>query len=175
MRTLSMKMIFVLAAAAALALSCSDESPLGIIDAGSDGGADTDADTDTDTDTDADTDVDTDTDTDVDTDVDTDTDSDTDADVTCTTNLGPTEITGTCSTDSTGCEGGLSQMDPQGSCETEAEVCCVDTDQCIGAMGFTCEVASDDCEGTPPMGDEFPMIGCPPETPYCCIQMGGGK
>jgi hypothetical protein len=66
-------------------------------------------------------------------------------------------------------------MDPQGSCASEAEVCCVDTDQCVGAMGFTCEAASDDCAGDPPMGDEFPMIGCPPATPYCCIQMGGGK
>jgi hypothetical protein len=64
-------------------------------------------------------------------------------------------------------------MDQQGTCG-DGEVCCIDTDQCVDAMGFTCAVTADDCTGTPPPPG-FPMIGCPAATPYCCVVMGGGK
>jgi hypothetical protein len=43
----------------------------------------------------------------------------------------------------------------------------------VAAIGGTCAAASDDCAGTPPMGDSFPMIGCPSDTPFCCLPMGG--
>jgi len=108
--------------------------------------------------------------TDIDTDADSDTESGTDADVPCTTTYGggphPDELSGTCSTDPGSCEGGLSDDEEQGTC-AEGEVCCIDTDQCVDTLEFTCVAEEDECSGqTPPEG--FPMMGCPGATPYCC-------
>ena len=94
----------------------------------------------------------------------------------CTVAVGPPdvqiELSGSCHGDQGECVGGFNPENPQGSCGA-GMTCCVDTDQCEVTMGFECAAASDDCEGEPPMGmPEFPQVGCPPETPYCCVEMG---
>ncbi len=153
-------LFFLLAMAAA---GCSDDPP-GNFDGG------TDADTDSDADTDADSDSDSDSDTDSDTD--SDSDSDSDSDIPCTVTVGPpqggTEVDGTCESGPEDCEGGFFETNPGGDCE-DMLTCCILPDQCEDTLGFECAAASDDCDGQPPMGDEFPMFGCPEDTPYCCV------
>ena len=109
------------------------------------------------------------------TDGDSDSDSDSDADTPCTVSVGPPEdtidLSGTCLSDPADCDGGYDMMNQAGTCDS-SQTCCVDTDQCETAMGATCAASSDDCEGDPPMGDEFPQMGCPPSTPFCCVGAG---
>ncbi len=91
----------------------------------------------------------------------------------CTVVVGPEgmtiELTGTCGEDPAGCDGGYDMMNPTGSCEGGL-TCCIHDDQCETAMMGTCAETEDECEGEPPPdAPGFPMMGCPSETPVCCI------
>jgi hypothetical protein len=150
--------VSVIALLACGPLGCSDDAPAPITDGGTDADSDSDSDSDSDTDSDSDSD--------------TDSDTDSDSDIPCTVSVGPPQnpwdLEGTCESGPEECEAGFFEMEPSGDCE-DMLTCCILPDQCQEIMGFECAAASDDCEGQPPMGDEFPMFGCPSDTPYCCV------
>lgn len=90
----------------------------------------------------------------------------------CTVSFGPPEmplvINGTCQPDPGMCDGGFDFMNPAGTC-TAGMTCCIHTDQCETVLMGTCAVSGDDCEEEPPPQGEFPPLGCPPNTPICCL------
>jgi hypothetical protein len=111
-------------------------------------------------------DADTDADTDVDTDADTDSDTDTDADYDCTITSSTTpDWAGNCIPDGDPCEGGVTGMNPEGSCTDTGDVCCVGIDQCE-AHSFTCVADAADC---PDETTDTRDRGCPAATPTCCL------
>ena len=91
----------------------------------------------------------------------------------CTVEVGPPgmeiPLSGTCGANAENCEGGYFDEDPTGSCGG-GMTCCIDTDQCETVMMSTCAATEDECEGEPPPGAPgFPELGCPPNTPFCCV------
>ncbi len=90
----------------------------------------------------------------------------------CTVSVGVPDpvwvLSGTCHANPEDCDGGSYGMgDPAGTCAAGL-TCCIDTDQCVNAMGFTCVANQEDCPGEPPEAGMFPQFGCPPNTPVCC-------
>jgi hypothetical protein len=130
-------------------------------DADADGGADAGSDADTDADSDTDTDADTDTHP---------------VGGACTVTVGPTgntvDVAGTCQANMEACTAGYDPGDQSGTCAA-TQTCCIDLGQCEATMAGTCHASADECGGATPPGG-FPMFGCPPESPVCCVPDAGG-
>ena len=91
----------------------------------------------------------------------------------CSVTFGPPEmpmdLSGTCAEDEGACEGGFDPMNSAGSCASGL-TCCVHTDQCETVLMGNCAGSDDECVGEPPEGAPgFPMVGCPQDTPVCCL------
>jgi len=91
----------------------------------------------------------------------------------CTVLMGESALlSGHCEADPASCTGGFFPQDQSGTC-TGGMTCCIDPDQCETTLMTVCVATSEECEGEPPNGNEFPQFGCPPPTPYCCVTGGG--
>jgi len=90
----------------------------------------------------------------------------------CPITFGPPEmpfvVNGTCQPDPGMCDGGFDMMNPAGDC-TGGMTCCIHTDQCEFTLMAYCVADPEDCDEEPPPQGQFPMFGCPPNIPICCL------
>jgi hypothetical protein len=90
----------------------------------------------------------------------------------CTVTMGGQKtLKGMCQDNVTACEGGTFGNNPAGSCAGD-EICCIGIDQCVEGLKSSCAATAGDCEGSPP-GNRWPEVGCPSDTPVCCVKPAG--